>query len=336
MKNHNINFCVILLSIILISGTVVYGQEDVLEPITVIFTQAMDGSRYAVGWSDWHVEIYETETQRLVSEVTSPDLSDKGPNPILRFSDLEFSPLGDRLAISFSGDHADSLGRIADVDTGEIIHFLNSRAFVNAVTWSPDGRYLAAGNQNSIVGLSVHYLTIWDTETGMVSQEHEFGLRNSVYSLDWHPTDPLLLFSIGSRIFVWNTEVEAQEYMVSLEGEDYFVSTLWSPNGEQFAASSSDSKIRIWEASTGNLVKSITVTSSHLGSIELLWEHHETFIVGISYNMIETWNIETEELIYSVQTQSHIIGTAWTIDNEIVYAIGGENEVEIEVVEVAK
>ncbi|MGZ8566779.1 MAG: nSTAND1 domain-containing NTPase, partial [Actinomycetota bacterium] len=119
---------------------------------------SQNGSLVAAAWSDWggpetvgSVRVLDLSTDRVVSNV-----------PIAGAIDTAFGPDGKRLAVA-SWWAERNVGAVFDVETGREVFGLSGPnsccpPYSRGVSWSPDGRYIAASSLNNT--------RIWEAETG--------------------------------------------------------------------------------------------------------------------------------------------------------------------------
>ncbi len=115
---------------------------------------------------------------------------------------------------------------------GQSIAMVHDQSSVNALSWSPDSRILAAPK------------TLWKADGTTVKVLA--GQPEYVYSLAWSP-DGKFLASGGSDglVHLWTAAGESAGTLGGQAGEINVVA--WSPDGKRLASASADKTIRLWQ-----------------------------------------------------------------------------------------
>jgi WD40 repeat protein len=187
----------------------------------------------ADGGSD--VQLWSVPERRLVRNLTS------ARRGVVKA--VAFSPDGKRLA---STDYQSNSVRLWDVESGENLWTIETAPdYANSLTFSPDGRRIAAGLSDAVV-------RVWDAETGdqVAAQPHAH--RGGVSAVAFTPRDLVVTASDDGTVRVWNATTGRQEQM--MKHDKWVRAMAVSPHGDLAASSSLDDTVRIWETITGKEV----------------------------------------------------------------------------------
>ena len=176
---------------------------------------------------------------------------------------VHFSPNGKELA-SGSGD---STVRIWDILTETPKHtFRGHNGWVLAVSWSPLGNYVASGGMDD-------KLIIWDISTGKKKCKPFIGHRKAITCLAWQPymSDPdESKIASGSKdgiVKIWN--IKNRQCLYSLSSHTAAIRDLkWGGVGLIYTASQ-DRTIKVWEASSGKLIRNLEGHAHWVNNISL-------------------------------------------------------------------
>lgn len=111
---------------------------------------------------------------------------------------------------------------------------------VLATAWSPDGRFIATGNQDSTVHL-------WITETG--KDLYMSGYPTKIRELSWHANSRSLATAGGPSVVVWDFSGKgpAGSKPISLDHHKKFLTQLVYQNaGEILASGCADGLLALW------------------------------------------------------------------------------------------
>jgi WD40 repeat protein len=196
-----------------------------------------DGERLATASDDKTAKVWNAETGK---ELTT--LSDHKE----RLEGVAWSPDGKRILTGgyTLGDKAEEYAgycRVWDAETGKELLTMSGHDLIEgSVTWSPDGKRLAAPSSTMA--------KVWDSETGKALLTLD--TEGSAMSVAWSPDGKRLAVSGYDRLAtVWNSETG--EKMVTLRGhKDVVDSVAWSPDGKRLATASFDGTTKVWDVGT--------------------------------------------------------------------------------------
>jgi WD40 repeat protein len=173
-----------------------------------------------------------------------------------QFTALAWSPNSQRIASAY-WDASDPTTvevyavQVWDALTGTHVYTYHGHsAFVNALAWSRDGKYIASGSSDYTV-------QVWDSTSGRHIYTYQ-GHSGSVEAVAWSPD--------GKRIVSGSSDGTAQEWD-ALTGKnaytyrghaDYYWGHLtsgapvnavaWSPDGKLIASGSNDKTVQVWRS----------------------------------------------------------------------------------------
>ncbi len=193
---------------------------------------------------------------------------------------------------------------------------------VNSVAWSPDGKYIVSGSEDSTA-------YVWDATTGdNVFSPHSGG--STIRAVAWSP-DGKRIASAGDegKVQVWDATNGKDVY--TYLGHAFRVDAVaWSPDGRRIASGSFDGSIQLWDASTGG---NILYCSGHSNSVyTVAWSPDGRRIAsGSSDGSVRIWDASTGIyiLIYSGHGRNRISAVAWSPDGQRIASGGYDHKVQV-------
>jgi WD40 repeat protein len=173
---------------------------------------------------------------------------------------LPVSPNPDRPYFATGAEH----GRVAlwHLETGEAIRSIQAHtSAVTALTFSPDGRFLVSGSNNSTIKL-------WDLESA--AEQPVFVINHAhlsqVLSIAISSQTQTIVSSGADRtIKLWNLrngEKESPHILKGHAGQVYCIGM--SPDGSTIASASADFTVKLWDIQSGKLLQTLI---GHLGEV---------------------------------------------------------------------
>ena len=162
---------------------------------------------------------------------------------------------------------------------------------VNSLAWSPDGKYIASGGEDSTV-------KVWHTFTG--EEQGTFrGHTARINVVAWAPQGRFLASGGDENtIYVW--DVSAGELVCAYTGHASWIyrGLSWSPDGTRIASGSWDGTVQVWDALTG---QTLLTYRGHQGVVcSVAWSPDGTRIAsgsGFPECLIQIWDAHTGAVI---------------------------------------
>ncbi|GCE24230.1 hypothetical protein KDK_80300 [Dictyobacter kobayashii] len=164
---------------------------------------------------------------------------------------------------------------IKDILSRETAAFYGGHTRITtAVSWSPDGRYVASACGEK----DVH---VWDAQTGQLV-EHYHGHSDAVGTLAWSPVDNIV--ASGSADHTVQLWVPGEGLIRSYQGHSELIrSVAWSHNGKYLASASADTTVQTWEAETGQLISTYRGHNTWVDAVA--WSPDDNLLASSSYGV---------------------------------------------------
>jgi WD40 repeat protein/serine/threonine protein kinase len=193
-------------------------------------------------------------------------------------------------------------------------------ADVYAVTFSPDGRTLAAASKNKTVRL-------WDAVTGNKLATLE-GHTDEVAWVTFSP-DGRTLASAGADRTVCLWDMATRQARAVLKHDDTVVTVEFSPDGKLLASAGKDRVIRLWDAATRQVLKTLRGHRHRIESLAFAPDG-QTLASASRDKTVKLWDLrQGKERMTLGGHDSWMLAVAFSHDGRLLATAGGDATVEL-------
>jgi WD40 repeat protein/tRNA A-37 threonylcarbamoyl transferase component Bud32 len=228
----------------------------------------------------------------------------------------EWSPDGKTIATAGK----DGKVRIWDAARDQAFReFQASTSRHESLAWSSNGRFVASGGW----WLGPESLTVWKLaeSTGLLEQEPQPEI--SAYCTRWSPDGNRL--AVGGSADVTIFDPAEPNTNLKLAGHAGQVNAVaWKPDGSALATASHDRVIKIWNAHTGQEIRSLHGHDDKITSLD--WHPDGQLLVSAGHDhLIRLWNSETGEELASLPGHpgNTIFSVRWNPDGKLLASCAG-------------
>ncbi len=280
-------------------------------PLNIVYDIAWspDGSKIAVGiggdkCSPSIINLLDAESEEEITHLS-------GSSCPARF--LDWSPDGTKIA----GTTFEELGvRVWDIATEQVVMTGEPIAYGYLdVKWNPNGETLATTD----IGGGVYLV---DATTGEITV-----LILSGSQLDWSPDGTKLVTGSGSQYENKVSVFDILRNQSVFESQGGRLTVDWSPDGTKIVSSSLDSTVRIWDATSG---AALFTLSGHSDLVtHVAWNSDNQQVASASNDgTVRIWDALTGEALEVIKVGSRVFAVAWSPDGSQLYG-GIEGKVTI-------
>ena len=173
-----------------------------------------------------------------------------------------------------------------DPQQSEAVRRLEWKGSSLVITWSPDGKYIATGDQDS----TVHF---WIMSTGEDLQM--YGYPTKVQELSWDVTCRFLATGGGLDVTVWDCSGSgpAGTKPISLSGHQNFISVVrFQHSGKLLVSGGADGLVYVWELQGRRSSRAVHEATLTAGVTNLVWAPNDEYIaVGDESGRVSVFSI---------------------------------------------
>ena len=200
---------------------------------------------------------------------------------------------------------------------------------LGSVTWSPDGKYIAAGTDYPA------HVFVWDAHSGKLLLTYQ-GNSASVSSIAWSPDSKYIASGdTGYLVKVWDAKTGTTLLTYNKQGPISVVHALaWSPDGTYIASAAEDRAIQVWDAKTGATRVTYTPHTYNIDTSisSVAWSPDGTYIASNGYpdGSVQVWDAKTGATIVDFKGHTGYAGTVgWSPDGKYIASSDANKTIQI-------
>jgi WD40 repeat protein len=208
--------------------------------------------------------------------------------------------------------------------------FTGHLASVNALAWSPDGKFIASASDDTFV-------QVFESATGTRRIIYK-GHTEEVAAVAWSPNG-YFIASAGQdqTVQVWNAASGGAPVFIYKGHTDRVNSVSWSSDGHLLTSGSDDKSVQVWQASSGE--RTFTFLGHTAGVLCVGWQPDGSSVASGSWDgTLRDWatiqhgdhfNAGDQIFKYSGHGNNEVYALAWSPDSNFTVSAGADQTVQI-------
>ena len=193
---------------------------------------------------------------------------------------------------------------------------------VNALAFSPDGKFLAIGGGEPSRGGEIK---IWDIQSGKLVREFPNIHSDTVLALEFSADGKFLASGAADKI-ARVTDLASGKVVKSFEGHTHHILGIaWSLDGRTLATAGADSVVKVWDVTTGDRKKNIEGYEKEVTSVRFVGASDQ-LITSSGDNKVRLVSIDGKEVRTFPDVADFVQASAVTADGKTVVG-GGQDGV---------
>lgn len=225
---------------------------------------------------------------------------------------IEFSPVDTALVASASDDRTVKLWDLRDNTATPLTGHTDK---VNAVTFSPDGKWLASGGNDQV-------LILWDVQEKqeIATLEHILsgGSPSQIISVAFSPDGKMLAGAGHQSVKLW--DIKGWKEITTLKHDDWVHAVVFSSDG-RFLAAVDGKEMKIWDVKAQQVITRLEGDANWIGAIAFSPDS-QTFASGGSQGRIKLWATSNWKVVREIREVSSISDLAFSPDGKTLAGAG--------------
>jgi WD40 repeat protein/serine/threonine protein kinase len=276
-----------------------------------------DGRWLAAG--GYHTFLWDARTYRLEHQLP-------------RSCSVAFSP--DSKILATAGDESQvwlwepSTGRLLRTISARPGEPIPNRRIITALSFSPDGKLLAAGmgHQNWFAGNYAQVAKVWEVASG--KEVAELPHDSTVPALQFSPDGRTLATACQDhRIRLW--QVGSWQVRLSWEGPYDFAAVAFVPGENQLVTGNGDGILQLWDPDTGQPLRPLGQHAHRVNSLAFSPDG-KTLASGGSDLVVKLWSMASGRELRTLRGHtSYVSGLAFAGDGQALVSIAENDGVQL-------
>ncbi len=202
-------------------------------------------------------------------------------------------------------------------------------ASVNALAWSPDGKFIASASDDTFV-------QVFEVTTGARKLIYR-GHTEEVAAVAWSPNGKLLASAGQDRtVQIWNAASGGLPVRIYKGHTDRVNGISWARDGQLLVSGSDDKSVQIWQ--TGNGDRIFTFLGHTAGVLCVGWQPNQSSLASGSWDgTLRDWatvqhgdhfNAGDQIFSYGGHGTNEVYALAWSPDGKYIVSAGADQTVQ--------